>query len=203
VTTLIELAQQLAPEISITAPSAIVGSTTPDYVKALLFLNKTCEELERRVDWGFLEKTVSLVGTGAAVVFDLPSDFSRPIMGLVVTVSGLVPVRGGLSADEWAALPSQGGTPRFFRIKGKTIEFWPYLNNGASALVRYQSKNWNGAANKWLTDGDSVLLPEDLILMGTIARWRRSIGQNFADHAAEFEAILKDRSEFDERMRTP
>jgi hypothetical protein len=202
VTTLIELAQQLAPEISITSPTAIVGSTTQEYSKALLFLNKTCEELERRIDWGFLEKSTSLVGTGASIVFTLPADFSRLIMGLAVTVGG-VPIRGGLSSDEWAALPAQGGTPRFFRIKGNTIEFWPYLNNGVSAVVRYQSKNWNGTANKWLTDGDTVLLPEDLILIGTIARWRRSIGQNFADHAAEFEAILKDRSEFDERMRTP
>jgi alanine dehydrogenase len=43
----------------------------------------------------------------------------------------------------------------------------------------------------------------DLVVKGTIWRWKRKMGQDFSDYLAEFEAALSDRANFDMRERTP
>jgi hypothetical protein len=178
------------------------GSEERELVNALMFTEEAAEEIARRSDWTNLEKVVTLTGTGAATKYSLPIDFARLTQGNAVK-SDTGPIRGGLSADEWLNLPVQSGVPRFFRIRAKSIEFWPYLIFNAPITVTYQSLNWNGTVKRWLSDTDEALIPEVLIAKGAIWRWKRHYKQEFSDYTAEFEAAFKDFASFDDRMRSP
>jgi hypothetical protein len=200
---LLTIAQAVARNTAIAVPSAAAGSTDRDMVNIVQFSIDTANELARRVSWGALRNTATITGTGANANFALPAGFSRLIDGNAVLIGG-VAIRGGLSPDEWASLAPVEGVPRFFRLVGKTISFWPYPVLDASISVSYQSEFWcsNGSA-AWSADDETALIPEDAIAKGTIWRQRRHIGQDFADYMAEYEAAMADYATFDERARSP
>ena len=200
---LLTIAQDVARNTAIDIPSTAGGSTAREVVNIVQFINDTALEVIRRVDWGALRQVTTVTGTGAAVNHALPADFDRLIKGNAVSVGG-VAVRGGLSPDEWASLTPVEGMPRFFRLIGSSISFYPFLANGATASIVYQGVNWvSGVASRMDTDTQTALFPEDLLAKGAIWRQRRHVGQDFADHMAEFDAALADYAAHDARDRSP
>lgn len=198
----IDIAKAVAPNISIAAPSVVVSSNDPNAVKLLQMMNETGRELARRADWGALEKTATITGTGSNDAFALPNDFARLSPGNAVTFNG-IPVRGGLSRDEWQSLSNSQGTPRYFRLSGDTISFYPFPILSATVLVSYQSSGWCAGGENLLSDADQPLVPAELVIGGTIWRWKRSSGLDFQDYLAEFEAMLEQMAAFDQRERSP
>src|SRR5690554_6411206 len=102
--TLLFAMQAVAKNVGIEPPNAIMGNNDPDCVKLLQFANETGEELARRVDWARMRKTQLVLGSGFGALFNLPTDYARMVEGWGVTHDGN-PVRGGLTGDEWNALP--------------------------------------------------------------------------------------------------
>lgn len=199
--TLLSIAQGLAKNVGMQVPSSVVGNPAREWVEALQFSNETGEELARRVDWGQLQASATLTGTGAAINHALPSDFARLNQGICVRTSGGATVRP-LSRAEWNDLTPVEGTPRYFLLEGTTIALWPYLANAATATVQYQSKNWTSAgAAAFTVDTQTSLIDEDLFLKGLIVRWRRQKGMDYADFEAEYEASLADFARFNDRAR--
>jgi hypothetical protein len=201
--TLLSICKAVAPDVGISVPAIVMASTARQMVELRNILNDVGEELARRVDWGVLKSEATVGGTGAAVAHSLPGSFSRLIQGNSVTVNG-VPVRGGLSADEFDSLSPVIGTPRFFYLSNKTIRFWPYMSIGVDAIVRFQTESWNtGGTKEFVLDTDTPLLNETLFIKGGIARWRRQKGMDYPDYMAEYEAALADLAQFDGGIRSP
>lgn len=202
--TILEIAKAAAKNVGVAPFDAVVANTDQDALEIVQFSTDACREIARRVDWGQMQQSTTLTGDGTAKVHSLPSDFARLQQGTSVIYSS-APLRGGLSADEWNALPATAGTPRFFRLRGTEMEFWPYLADAATATVHYQSKNWNATANSaaWASDSDVPVIPDELVLLGVIWRWRRHKGMDYQDHQAEYEVALNDLASFDDRGRTP
>lgn len=201
--TLLTIAQDVARNTALDVPSTASGSTAREIVNVVQFVNDTGLELARRVDWGALRATTTVTGNGTNANFTLPAYYSRPIKGGAVLVGG-VGLRGGLSPDEWAALTPVEGTPRFYRLRGSSISFYPFLANAATATVNYQSTAWaSNGTDRLLLDAETSLIPEDLLVKGAIWRQRRHVGQDFADQIAEYEAALADYATYDARDRSP
>lgn len=198
----IDIAKAVAPSIAIQAPSVVVSSGDPNAVKLLQMMNETGREIARRADWGALEKTATITGTGANDAFALPADFARLSVGNAVLFSGN-PVRGGLSRDEWLSLTHAEGTPRYFRLTGSSISFYPFPASGQAVTVAYQSKNWCTGGESFTADDQEPSIPHELVCRGTIWRWKRSEGQDFSDYLAEYEAMLEQFSMSDQRERMP
>jgi hypothetical protein len=201
---ILEIIQAVCKNVGITVPDNAVANTDREYVELVQFAKETGDECARRVDWSALRSTATITGTGSNDNFPLPSGFARMSIGNAVSING-APVRGGLSQDEWFSLVPTMGTPRYFRINGaSSISFYPYPTNGATLSVSYQTKNWtsNGTAT-WNSDSDTPLVPDDLIVKGTIGRFKRKSGQDFSDYLAEFEAVLTDLAGTDMRERSP
>lgn len=197
--TLLTIGAQLAKNVGLAVPAVMVTSSDRTWLEATQFANETGEELARRVDWGRLQVTATLTGTGAAASITLPSDFSRLNQGVAIA-SGTSIVRP-LTRAEWADLTFVQGAPRYFLLKQKTIEFWPYLANAATVSIQYQSLNWCSAGTTFMADTDTVFLDENLFAKGLIARWRRQKGMDYADYEAEYEGALADFARFAERSR--
>ena len=200
---LLTIVQDVARNTAIGIPSTASGSTEREIVNIVQFVNDTGLELARRVNWGGLRATTTVTGTGVNANFALPAYYLKLIEGGAV-FAGSTPVRGGLSPDEWASLTPVEGTPRFYRLLGSSISFYPFLANASTATVHYQSTAWaSNGTNKMELDAETALIPEDLITKGAIWRQRRHVGQDFSDQIAEYEAALADYAAYDARDRSP
>ena len=201
--TLLTIAQDVARNTALDVPATASGSTAREIVNVVQFINDTGLELARRVNWGALRTTTTITGTGVNANFALPAYYLKLIEGGAV-FAGSVAVRGGLSPDEWAALTPIEGTPRFYRLRGSSISFYPFLANAATATVNYQSTAWaSNGTDRLQLDAETSLIPEDLLVKGAIWRQRRHVGQDFADQIAEYEAALADYAAYDARDRSP
>ena len=201
--TLLTIAQDVARNTALDVPATASGSTAREIVNVVQFINDTGLELARRVNWGALRATTTITGTGVNANFALPAYYLKLIEGGAV-FAGSAAVRGGLSPDEWAALTPIEGTPRFYRLRGSSISFYPFLANAATASVNYQSTAWaSNGTDRLQLDAETSLIPEDLLVKGSIWRQRRHVGQDFADQIAEYEAALADYAAYDARDRSP
>jgi hypothetical protein len=199
---LLTVARSIAINAGIKIPTEVLSSSEPDAQKIVQFTQEAGEEIARRVDWGSLRKTATITGTGNNDDFALPADFARLVPGNSVSTGG-APIRVGISADEWNSLTAISGTPRYARLIGSSISFYPYPILSATISVAYQSKNWCNGGTTWSGDTDTALFPEVLIEQGAKWRWRRQMGQDYQDQLAEFESTLTEYAKFDDGMRLP
>jgi len=199
---LLDIAKNIAVNVGIGVPSEVKSSGDPDALKILRFTEEAGEEVARRANWGALRKTTTITGNGDNELFNIAADFARVIPGTAIKSNG-VTIRTGLSADEWNSLPPAVGTPRYARLEAATVAFWPYLPDGQSAEVTYQSLNWCEGGTSWLSDGDTPFVPQILVEKGALWRWRRQLGADYQDQFAEFETALTDLARSDDAMRQP
>lgn len=200
--TYLEIMQAVAKNAGIQPPQSL-SSTDEDQILLGQLINDAGKEIARRVDWGILRKEYAAEGTGTATDFTLPDDFDRLVLGLSV-MNGVNTVRGSLTSDEWLSLAPVAGQPRYFYLRGSLISFYPYLKSGDEATVHYQSRIWTDNGTEKLTvQGDEPLVPSALVVAGAVWRFRRHVGKDFADHVAEFEAMLVDLARNDNGVRSP
>ena len=200
---ILEIIQAVSTNVGLDIPTQAVSSTDREYIELVEMAREAADEIARRVDWGALRKSATITGTGTNADLPMPVDFARLTQGNAFR-SATGNIRGGISPDEWFSLAPTVGTPRYFLLKGNTVAFYPFLANLATVTTSYQSKNWcsNGTAN-WSSDTDTPLMPSDLVMKGTLWRWKRKIRQDFSDYLGEYEAALSDLSGSDSRDRTP
>jgi len=196
---LLTICQGLAKNVGMAVPTAVITSSSREWIEAAQMANETGEELARRVDWGKLQEYTTLTGDGTNKTFALPSAFSRLSPGVCVTASGAI-VRP-LTRAEWNTLTPAQGSPRYFLLEGSDITLWPYLANAATATAQYQSKSWASSGQTFVADTDTSLIDESLFLKALVVRWRRQKGMDYADFEAEYEAALQNFANFDNRTR--
>lgn len=199
---LLTLAKEIAVIVNVGRPTAVLSDESEDNLKFIQFTQEAAEEIARRVDWPELQASTSIAGTGSNDTFSLPTDFDRLVPGIAVK-NGSNSVRVGISADEWNSLTAVEGSPRYARLLGKSISFFPFMSNSDTSTVYYQSKNWCASGTEWGSDSEEALIPEPLIRMGAVWRWRRQRGEEFQDHMAEFEAAIADYEKFHNGLRSP
>ena len=201
--TITEILNNVACEVGVQLPDTIIGNADQTAKELLHFLTKACEEISRRVDWGSSFLTLQLTGDDGDTSYALPTAFSRLSDGLAVTVNGNN-IRGGLTNDEWISLPSSVGSPKYFRLTGDEIRFWPYLATSETATISAISKGFtNRGLDVFVADDDKLTIPHEVVEKCVIWRWKRHHGESFEDYFAECEAAIADYSDFDARPRTP
>lgn len=196
---LLTICQALAVNVGLRVPDVVATSAERTWAEAIRMASEAGQELARRVDWGALQSSTTLTGTGAQSAFAMPADFDRLRMGATVTVAGAV-VRP-LSQQEFQTLPASVGTPRYFNLDGATLNLWPTPSDTLAIVALYQSKNWISGKAAFTDDADVSLIDEAILEKGLFVRWRRQKGMPYADEEAEYEAALADRASFDDRAR--
>lgn len=198
--TLLTIASALATNTGMKVPSAVISNPAREWVEAAQFANEAGEELARRVDWGQLQASATLTGDGTNLAHAMPFGFARLNRGVAV-MAGTSIVRP-LTRQEWSRLAPMQGIPRYFLLEGETLTLWPYLANGATVTVQYQSLNWcDNGTDAFASDTDAPLIDEPLFAKALIVRWRKQKGMNFQEEEAEFEAALQDFARANDRSR--
>lgn len=194
----LQILKSLALNVGIPQPATII-STNRQVLELVEFANEAAEEMARRVDWGGLRATATLTGDGTDKLHALPAAFSRLAANGAVRFSGSV--LRPLTRAEWNTMTPTAGTPRYFLLEGQTMRLWPYLANAATATVLYQSVNFITSGAAFIADTDDPKVPNDVLLKGIVARWRRQKGMAYQDEEAEYEAALAQAASFDDGAR--
>jgi hypothetical protein len=178
-----------------TIPASGINNPDPLVQQLLAYSLDAGRDFALRADWRGLRVGANVVGDGVTTIFGLPSDWSRvspsdksPKGALISSLFPLLPLHGPVNEEDlnqMKAFPSFPVRP-VWRFIGQNIEIWPALAVGETVTFAYFSKAWislasTGAMSQtWVSDNDTGILDEDMLMKGTIWRWKSSKGLDFS-----------------------
>lgn len=180
----------------LTAPATIIGSLDPNVPLLLRLAQQEGRELARRHDWQALRVAYTVATLAAQAQTDFPTDFDRlmpypELWNRTRSQKYLGPV----GARQWQQILSSGmsgGVPGWWCIIGGVLQITPAPTAGETLAFDYMSKNWaasaaGGAKAKFELDTDVARIPERLITLGIVWRWKKSKGFDYAEDMATYE----------------
>lgn len=185
-------------------PSVFFGSSQKFENEISDLVNEVAQDVQKYQDWQALTKIHTLVGDGVTRDFALPADYDRQLINTSVqdTINWawgyehLTDINQFIYREEHGFEPYPGA----WIIFGGQMRFTPPPRDGASAVFPYIS-SWmvqdgqNPATLKttFTRDSDSFLLPERLLTLGLVWRWREN---KKLDATGDQEAFIKALDEY-------
>lgn len=190
-------------------PATFFGSSNQFEIELCDLVNEAAQDVAKYQDWQALVRIATINGDGVTKLFDLPADYDR--MGLVSDVQdqtnwvfGYYPfsdINTYLFQEARGFTPLPGG----WIIYGSEMRFSPAPATSV-AQFPYVSKNWarpqSGADTAAFTlDTDSFLLPERLLTLGLVWRWRENKKLDFTGDMEAFSKALDEYASKDRGSR--
>lgn len=180
-------------------PAAFFGSTQNLEAELSELVNVVARDVAKYQDWQALTKIAAQGGDGTIGEFALPSDYDR--MTQTALLQGGAWFCGYEPYDDINSFifDSERGFPL---IRGAWIMYGNKIHilPAPTSVFRYpyQSKNWAISENgnpksRFTDDDDAFVLPEDLLTLGLVWRWRENKG---LDAMGSQEAFLKAMDEY-------
>ncbi len=177
-------------------PSVVYGSTDPIVMQFAALANREGIDLAKRHQWGPITKAVTFttVATQLQTAF-LPSDFDRFCDDSMWNTSIARKVYGPLTEQEWQqyqAFPIFTTVNPAFIIRQNQFYLQPAPAAGQTLSYSYVSTQWcqSGPApisppdnpqTLFAADTDIALIPETLMTLGIIWRFKKSKGFDYAE----------------------
>ncbi|MBF0625285.1 MAG: hypothetical protein HQL82_10835 [Magnetococcales bacterium] len=195
---LLTMLQEAADLIGVPRPPGVVAATDQT-VRSLLSLARVEGRLlAARGAWQGLvaEAVVTMVpGLGDYSLSAIAADFDRIIPESVWNRTTNRPLTGPLSSRQWQALKGQGLAPPAegcYRIMGGGFHVHPLPVAVEQIAFEYLSANWCTSAagvgqSTWLADSDQGVLPEGLMSLGVVWRFKKAKGFEWQADFKEYE----------------
>lgn len=176
---------------NIAVPSAVISSTDQNIQQMLYLAQMEGDESAASYDWRNLKTKITLAGDGTTTLFQLPSDFDHFMMGvpLISSAYPTIPLPGPISDDDLMRLKALGyaAPVSYWRLIGGAIEVWPAIGAGVTVTGEYRSNCWILASDRltrlpeFASDDDLPLIPDRVLLLGLIWRWKAAKGLEYAE----------------------
>jgi len=196
--------QYVCGRTNVPTPSSVLGNTDTQVIQMLRLLEEEGNDLARRGPWQALtyeatHTSLALEDQGAFTTI-ATNGFRDVKNGTMWDRTNKLPIIGPLSDQEWQQMKAMTTTgPRYqYRIRGGHWLINPTPTAGYTWAFEYFSKNWmlgiDGTTYKQYAtlDSDTILLPEDLVLMGLRWRWKKEKGLDYAEDMRSYEFQVKD-----------
>lgn len=180
---LLTLIQHVSTRIGQPRPTAVAASTEETVQRLLELAQDEGRELARFGDWKVLRKThtFATTATESQTNAHTPADLGAYLDGTFWNRTRQMRLTGPLSAEEWhriKAMTSALATDTFY-LEGTTWLMQPVPPAGQTIAYGYRSSYWckstGGTAQEaWAADTDTGILPERLMELGIIWRYRQS-----------------------------
>lgn len=196
---LLSIVQTACDELGIPRPTAVAGSNDATAQQMLALANREGQvlaDMEGGVGgWPVLRKEWTETLVDGTDNYAAPSDLRYFINTTAWDRTNDWPLQGPVSPQQWQVLKS--GTigsvgPRMrFRLMAGRIYFDPEPDDSHDVVIEYYSNAWctdsTGATyrERFASDTDLPLLPDDAFILGIKWRYRRAKG---LDYAEEFKA---------------
>lgn len=199
--TLLSIIQDAAVTLGLPEPSAVASSADLATKKLLRMANQAGRQLMKYHDWQNLivEQSFTTLATQEQTNALPPNDYDRLVYNPEVwdrtsnlRLAGPVPQR------YWQRIlaNTSTGSPGYWRILGNQLNVLPALTAGHTLAFEYISKRWANNASgdsqdSFMADTDVSLIPEDLIVLEVIWRFRQSRG--FGQYAEDMSTCEREK----------
>lgn len=179
-----------------TVPPAIYSSSDAFAVELAVLANEAAASIAKGYDWQKLKVLKTQAGDGTTTAFALPTDYDRmPVKGNIFSTSFATPLERIDDTDEWLDREIRAfvGSIGYWIILGGFLNIKPVMGVSASAKYYYVSAHYAMAADGTTTkalftlDTDLFRLPDRLLTLSLIWRWRHRKGLDYADDMENFE----------------
>lgn len=198
--TCLSIVKQVCGRLSLTVPTAVVGSTDSQLVQLLTLLNKAGHDLGQAYNWQALtvEQTFTTTNTPAQDAA-IPDDLDRFVANSFYNRTTRRPVSGPLTSIQWQALqaiPAANTVYLMFRERQGQFLVSPTPPAGQEIAYEYVSSNWAKSAagdpqSEFLADTDLAYLDESLLADALVWMFLRAKGLSYAEEMTTFERNLE------------
>lgn len=200
--TLLTAVQDVCSLVGLSQPLSAVSSTDDTVRQMVTFAQYEGDELSRVARWRQQKVAADFTGDGTTKTWALPEDFDRFNTEMRRESSVLLGLDGPVSDDEFLDADARNFNPTipYWRLFNDNIETVPAVADGQQIRFEYISSYWitdSGGTPKarFTADTDLSLLPERLIVLGVVWRWKRAKGLDYAEEyrTYQFEKIRQAR----------
>lgn len=180
-------------------PAAFFGSTQNLEMELCDLVNEVAQDVAKYQDWQALTKIAEYGGNGTVTTYALPDDYDRMTQTAMIQSDSWFCGYHPYSDINEFIFDSERGWPQIpgaWIMYGNQIHILP----APSQTIRYpyQSKNWAIAENgnrkaEFTDDDDQFVLPERLLTLGLVWRWRDNKG---LEATGDQEAFIKALDEY-------
>jgi hypothetical protein len=203
--TVLSVCQEAAIELSQTEPQSVF-STTDTFAKELrVQANKSAVAIMKAYDWQALTKRATITGDGSDMSFPLPDDYARMVLktNLASSASNIDLVKAR-DLDQWDYFQNHMSTtvPGYWMVLGGEVQIRPAPGSGVVHSYYYISKNIvSGNKAAFTADTDTFVLPERLLTLSIIWRWRAMKRLEYAEDMANFNIAFAEETTADKGSR--
>lgn len=194
--TVLTICSDASKQMGKPAPSSVLASTDKYALELSALINESATAIAKFHDWQKLKILKTQTGDAVTTAFDLPTDYDRmPLKAAVFRSSTTRPMNHILDNDEWLLnrLQNISNPVGEWTLLGGQMQIYPVLSATETAKYYYQSNKACLATDAVTTkatftvDSDTFRLPERLLTLSLIWRWRAMKGLDYAEDMKNFE----------------
>lgn len=197
---LLTIVQGASLRCGMATPVVAFSNPDPTVQQFVAYSQDAGDEYAERWTWRALKKPHTatpqqFVGDGTTVIFPMPSDWARlsPSVVLTSSIHPTLILYGPINEDDLLRFKQLPLTPLppvwrlFSDLTGNPqIEFYPAPALGEIISYVYGTKIWildddQNPQTNWTSDGCTSMIPERLIRLGTIWKWKKSKGLDYSE----------------------
>lgn len=195
-----------AIELNQPEPASLFSSTDQFPKELRTQANKTAEAILKTYDWQAFTVLQTMTGDGSTTSFPLPDDYDRMVLkSSVLTSQFAAPLGKARDLDQWLNFQLRPfvGAPGWWIVLGGAMQILPALGSGITAKFYYVKNKIVSAGTKteFTVDADTFDLPERLITLGVIWRWRAQKKMEYGEDMRNFEIALAEEMTRDKGSR--
>ena len=198
---LLQIVQSVCKQLALPQPSGAF-SENDDMVEQIVILTQEAgDDLMRDHDWSTLTVVRSFTATNDQVQNEPPSAsvaFDRFAQNSGVwDLNNKRKLSGPKTPLEWqrVLIDNLNGVDKAWTLIGGSLNIFPVPESTDSFTYTYITKNWirlDGRSqvddvSAWTDDSNTPLMPDRLIKLSTIWRWKQAKGLDYAEDMATFE----------------
>lgn len=197
---LLSMVQRAMVTCGLDAPASAFANNDQTVQQFVTHLVMEGESLSRDYDWASLLVQATVTGDGTSTLFDMPADFDRWIPGRVFFKNDdTAELYRHVTNEQMDYLQASTVVPVWpvWRQFGSQFEFYPALPNGDVLRTQYVTSHWiinsdmTTRSLNFSVDTDTSLMPERLLILGAVWRWRKAKGFPFTDDLAIYQAEVQ------------
>lgn len=183
-------------------PTTFFGSTQNLEAEMCDLVNEVAQDVSKYQDWQALIRIGAVTGDGTETNFSLPSDYDRMLQNAEVqdldTWFWGFHAYSDINAFLYAEVRDFNAYPGGWIIYANSLRFSPAPAEAQTATFPYITTNWaidvsTTPKAQFTADSDTFVLPERLLTLGLVWRWREN---KKLDAAGDQEAFIKALDEY-------
>lgn len=190
-------------------PASFFSTPNQTAMELVEVANEAATDIAKRHDWAALTKLHTITGDGVATSFPLPADYDRmPLKAALISSQFQFQLKRARDLDQWLDFQTRPvvGAPGYWILLDGAMQVLPAFPNGNTARFYYISneivdKGGAGEAS-FSSDTSTFKLPERLLKLAVIWRWRALKRLEYGEDMQNFEIALSQEIARDKGART-